>query len=95
MQLLTAFAGLSMCCAALMALLPEGAMRKTAMLAAGLLLAALWVEGLPGWLAGPQTMETSAGWLMEVRVPTPAERQAQWMGAKEESDGQAAGVAAP
>lgn len=57
MELILPFAALSMCCAAAISLLPEGSLRKTAMLAMGILLVAVWAEGLSGILSPPTAMD--------------------------------------
>lgn len=46
MNLLFSFAALSMCASAVMSLLPEGSLRKTAMLVMGVLMVAIWAEGI-------------------------------------------------
>ena len=46
MQMLLTFAGLVMCSSAMLALLPQGGLRKTASLVAGLMILAVWLTSL-------------------------------------------------
>ncbi len=59
MQLLQTFAALSLASGAVMALLPEGGLRKTAGMVVGLLMLLCWAEGIAGVL----------GWSVEVDLP--------------------------
>lgn len=55
MELLTRFAAFSLACGALMTLLPEGTIRRTARLVTGLMILVLWAEGLQGILSGAES----------------------------------------
>lgn len=53
MPLLKTFATMALIAGALLVLLPEGSLRRTAALAMGLLLTLCWAEGLMAWLRQP------------------------------------------
>ena len=55
MALLRPFATMALISGALLMLLPEGSLRKTAALVMGLLLTLCWAEGLMGLLRLPET----------------------------------------
>ena len=46
MELLWRFSALSMCCCAVLTLLREGTLRRTAVFVGGVLLVSLWVDGV-------------------------------------------------
>lgn len=50
LQMLSTFAALSMCGTAVLSLLPEGGIKRTAGLAVGLLTLLCWAEGIAGLL---------------------------------------------
>ena len=54
MTLLKTFATMALMASALLMLLPEGSLRRTAALAMGLLLTLCWAEGLTGLLSLPE-----------------------------------------
>ena len=97
MKLLIAFSALSMCSIALLALLPEGSLRKTALLAAGLLMAAMWLDQLPSFGLDLAWEDASAAWLVPVDVRSIRTRQQQMIESTREvtEHGQTAGMAAP
>lgn len=74
MTLIFSFAGLCMCSAALAALLPEGSLRRAAMLAMGLLLMSMWAEGLSGMLQLPWTADAPASLLEAAALPVLEQR---------------------
>lgn len=53
MQMLFTFAGLVMCSSVVLALLPQGGIRKTASLVAGLMILSVWLSSLSGTLKLP------------------------------------------
>ncbi len=57
MSLIYAFAGICMCCAALSALLPDTSLKKTVLLAMGLMMMAMWAECLRDMLVLPWNAE--------------------------------------
>lgn len=98
MQALFTFACLSMCVIALTSLLPESsAMRKTALLSAGLLLAALWLQTLVGLIPSWPDADVPSVWLESTGEPSIAQRQADYIHAhQEETDHeQAASLSSP
>ena len=54
MSLLKTFATMALLCGALLMLLPEGSLRRTAALVMGLLLTLCWAEGLAGVISLPE-----------------------------------------
>lgn len=50
MELLWRFAALSMCCCAVLSLLREGTLRRTAVFVVGVMMMSLWMSGLAAWL---------------------------------------------
>ncbi len=98
MQTFLAFAGLSMCCTALLALVGDGAMRKTAALAMGLILAALWAGGIREAFSAFPGVNAPESVLEESGAPSVDERQAaenERVTAREERYGEAASLSAP
>ena len=63
MTLIRQYAGLAMLCGAAMLLLPQGATRRTAMLAMGLIAALTWFTGVRAWLTLPGVAEMPASLL--------------------------------
>lgn len=68
MELLYAFAGLSLACGAALTLLPEGGLRKTCSLALGLMMTLMWVSGLGGYLRLPEKTDAPDSVLTETSV---------------------------
>lgn len=66
LQMLSTFAALSMCGTAVLSLLPEGGIKRTAGLAVGLLTLLCWAEGIAGLLG----MEWSVDLPVTVFSPT-------------------------
>lgn len=60
MNLLKSFAALTLVTSLLLALLPEGSLRRTAAMVAGLLLLLTWSEGLRGLLHLPEDSSAPA-----------------------------------
>lgn len=94
MQLLLGFACLTMCSSILLALLGEqSSMRRTALLASGLLLAAMWLDGMEAMLQTKWSAGSPDGWLERAASSSVAKRQQDWL--KEAGYEQDTGVAAP
>ena len=98
MQPLMTFACLSMCTAALTALLPErSGLRKTALLCSGLMLAALWLSCLPQLTPHIPSAAAPATWLAPADTEPIAQRQAALLKQMQEDAAheQAADMASP
>ncbi len=52
MEVIQAFAALSLCCGAALMLLPDGSVKRTAALAMGMMLSLLWLQGAADALSG-------------------------------------------
>lgn len=57
MDLIRSYAGLAMVCGAVMLLLPQGGLRRTASLAMGLTLALFWLHGITSYFHFPEIPE--------------------------------------
>lgn len=83
MQPILTFASLSMCMVALTALLPERSpLRKTALLACGLLMAAMWLDSLSALLPHLRDVQPPASLLTPTQAASIDQRQqallSQW-----------------
>ena len=76
MQMLLTFAGLVMCTSAMLSLLPQGGLRRTASLVAGLMILSAWFVSVAGTMVLPSLPELPETLFSGLNIAPIQDRQA-------------------